>query len=119
MLPPGGFALPDTRGHLSMLADSNSFLNNSNTKRQWICSMAACGQVAESGDTYGLLRPLWVNTEGSWEPAHLGLDKSPAGIIPSILHRKGCPRKPRPLLPTPFLRVLGEAESPEKFPVIR
>lgn len=45
MLPPGGFVLPDTRGHLSMAADSNSFLNNSNARRQQLSSMAACGRV--------------------------------------------------------------------------
>lgn len=86
MLPPGGCVLPDTRGHLNMLAVSNGFLNNSNTSREWVGSMTVCAQVAESGETYSLLRPLWVNTGGARKlprvlRAHWGLDKcgNPAG----------------------------------------
>lgn len=112
MLPPGGCALPDTRGHLNMLSVSNGFLNNSNTSRQLVGSMTVCpgGRVRRNlqlaappvGKHWRCLR----HTLG-WTSVAIQLVKSP--VFCTIRAVSG---RPDLCCLMSFLLVLGDSESP-------
>jgi hypothetical protein len=119
MLPSGGFILPDTRGHLSMSADSNSFLNNSSSRRQRIGSTAASGQVAVRRHRAACCAPCWQTlkvhehclsatcTLRAGQVSQAQLVKSPVFLITRDVSGR----------PDLCCMMLREDESPEKFPV--